>query len=340
MHVHFSTGKSNWIDCEDEDEQRDISMRNTLVNLLACVFSAQAGMANAQDGPINFLTTYTAEGSSSRTATIMTPKLEEYFGRRVELEFSAGLEAAIAAPSDGSTIFISTVGPMALHPNITASSEFDPLRDLRPVTLLTATPDVLIANTGLGISTLDELIAYANEHPGELTYAYIAPRSIHRIEFSALLGELGIDARPDDSVRGPVDSMNAVATGTVDLVITTSPYVAPLIENGSAVPLLVAHPVRIPLLPDVPTTVERGVSSIPHGSWAGLFTPAGTSDEQVAHIFAAVQHAMSDPAVAAQINDLGMEISLSESPQAFSAYIQAEGDRLKTTAEKYGIAFD
>ncbi len=315
-------------------------MRNTMVSLLTCVFSAQAGIAMAQDGPIKFLTTYTAEGSSSRTATIMTPKLEEYFGLRVEIEYSAGLDAAIAAPNDGSTIFISTVGPMALHPNIVASSDFNPLRDLRPVTLLTATPDVLIANAGLGISTLDELIAYAREHPGELTYAYIAPRSIHRIEFAALLGELRIEARPDDSIRGPVASMDAVASGAVDLVITTSPYVAPLIENGSVVPLLVAHPTRIPLLPDVPTTVERGVTSVPHGSWAGLFTPAGTSDEQVAHIFAAVQHAMSDPAVVAQINDLGMEISLSESPQAFSAYIQAEGARLKATAEQFGIAFD
>ena len=315
-------------------------MRNRVVSLLICLFSAQAGIATAQDGSISFLTTYTAAGSSSRTATIMTPKLEEYFGLDVEIEYSAGLQAAIAAPSDGSTIFISTVGPMALHPSIIASSEFDPLRDLRPVTLLTATPDVLVANPGLGISTLDELIAYAHERPGELTYAYIAPRSIHRIEFVALLGELGIDARPDDSIRGPVDSMDAIASGAVDLVIITSPYAAPLIENGSAVPLLVAHPTRIPLFPDVPTTVERGVSSVPHGSWAGLFTPAGTSDEQVAHIFAAVQHAMSDPAVAAQINDLGMEISLSESPQAFSSYIQTEGARLKATAEKYGIVFD
>jgi tripartite-type tricarboxylate transporter receptor subunit TctC len=315
-------------------------MRNTVVTLLVWVVSGQAGIVAAQDAPISFLTTYTAAGSSSRTATIMTPKLEEYFGLHVEIDYSAGLEAAMAAPSDGKTIFISTVGPMALHPNITASSDFDPVRDLRPVTLLTATPDVLLVSPGLGIATLDELIAYAREHPGDLTYAYIAPRSIHRIEFVALLGELGIDARPDDSIRGPVDSMDAIASGGVDLVIITSPYAASLIENGSAVPLLVAHPTRIPLLPDVPTTVERGVSSVPHGSWAGLFTSAGTSEEHVERIFSAVQYALSDPAVAAQINDLGMEISLSESPQAFSEYIQAEGARLKATAEKYGIAFD
>ena len=308
--------------------------------LATCALLTYSGLAAAQNDPMVFLTTFSEVGSSSRTATIITPKLEEYLQRSIELQYNAGAHAAVGAPADGTIIFISTVGNMALLPAILPSFGLDPLRDLRPVTLLTATPDVLIAHSGLGINTLDELIAYSREHPGALSYSYIAPRSIHRVEFSALLYELGIDATLDESIRGSASAMEAVANGTVDLVITTSPYVAPLVENRSAVALTVAHPTRIPLLPDVPTMLERGVTSVPHGSWAGLFVPAGTSDEHLAQVFEAVQHAMDDPFVIRQINELGMEISLSDSPEAFAAYIESESVRLKLAAEKYRIEMD
>jgi len=314
--------------------------KQSAVMALLCASLTYSGLAIAQAEPMVFLTTYQAVGSSSRTASIIKPKLEEYLQRPIELEFGAGARAALDLPGDGNTIFISTVGNMALLPAALPSFDLDPLTDLRPVTLLTATPDVLIVNAGLGINTLDELIAYAHEHPGELSYSPIAPRSIHRVEFSALLSELDIDATLDGSLRGSAPVMEAVANGSVDLAITTSPYVVPLVDSGSAIALVVAHSSRIPLLPDVPTMLERGITSVPHGSWAGLFVPAGTSDHDLAQVFAAVEFAMADPAVVAQISELGMEISLSESPQAYAEYLEAEGIRLRNAVEKYQIELE
>ena len=296
--------------------------------------------ASAQDGPMTFLTTYQSVGSSSRTARIMTPKLEEYLGRSIELQYGQGARAALDVPGDGNTIFISTVGNMALLPAIIPDFDLDPLTDMRPVTLLTETPDVLIVKASLGINTLDDLIAYTAEHPGELSYSYIAPRSIHRVEFGSLFSELGIDATPDESIRGSVPAMDAMADGSIDLVITTSPYVAPLVESGAAIALAVAHHERIPLLPGVPTMMESGVPSIPHGSWAGLFVPAGTSDEDVAEVFAAVEFAMSDPEVANGIGELGMVIALSDSPEDFADFITAEGARLEAAVEQYDIGIE
>jgi tripartite-type tricarboxylate transporter receptor subunit TctC len=289
---------------------------------------------------MTFLTTYQAVGSSSRTATIITPKLEEYLGRSIQLEYGQGARAALDVPGDGNTIFVSTVGNMALLPAVISDFDLDPLTDMRPVTLLTETPDVLIVNSSLGIETLDELIAYSKANPGELSYSHIAPRSIHRVEFASLLSELGIDATPDESIRGSAPAMEAVAEGRVDLVITTSPYVAPLVDSGAATALAVAHHERIPLLSGVPTMAESGVTSVPHGSWAGLFVPAGTSDDDLEQVFAAVEFAMSDPDVARQISDLGMVVSLSDSPQGFSDFITAEGARLKSSVERYEIGIE
>jgi len=273
---------------------------NRLV-FLAALFGT-IGSAYAQQDPMTFITTFRAEGSSSRTAQIITPKLEEHFGRPIELSFGQGARGALGIPGDGSTIFISTVGTMALLPSIIADYDLDPLTDLRPVTLITETPDVLIAHSSLGINTIEELVGHAQQNPGALTYSYIAPRSIHRVEFSSLFAELGIEATPDVSFTGSVAAMEAIGNGDIDLVITTAPYVAPLVDSGSAVALAVAHHERIPLLPRVPTMAEIGVASIPHGSWAGLFVPAGTSDEDVQKAFEAIEHATSDPDVAAAID--------------------------------------
>ena len=307
------------------------------VQLLFLGLLAHAGLACAQSGPILILTTYPATGSSSTATTIIAPQLQEHLGREVVFDYGVGLQAGVDAPADDGTIFVSTIGNMAMLPAILDSFGVDPLADLRPVTRISAVPDVLIAHSGLGIDTLDELLEYAGAHPGELTYSHIAPRSIHRLEFAALLGELGIDVALDESVRGSAAAMEAVANGDVDLVITTSPYVSPLIRSGAAVPLVVVHPERIPLLPDVPTMLERGIDGMPSGSWGGFFAPAGSSDEFVRQIFEAARFAMSDPGVIGAIASHGMEVWPSESPEEFEQFIRDEMTRLGDAAERYGM---
>ena len=308
-----------------------------LTKILLPGFLVCTGLASAQTEPILILTTYPATGSSSTATTIIAPKLQEYLGREVVFDYGVGLQAGVDAPADERTFFVSTIGNMAMLPAILDSFGVDPLTDLRPITRISAVPDVLIAHAGLGIDTLDELLDYTSANPGELTYSHIAPRSIHRLEFAALLGELGIDVTLDESVRGSGPAMDAVANGDVDLVITTSPYVSPLIRSGAAVPLVVVHPGRIPMLPEIPTMLERGVDGMPSGSWGGFFAPAGSSDEFVQQIFEAARFAMSDPGVMEAIASHGMEVWPSESPEEFEQFIRDEMTRLGDAAERYGM---
>ena len=308
-----------------------------LIQTLALALVGYTGLSSAQTESVVILTTYPATGSSSTATRIIAPKLQEYLGREIEIDYGVGLQAGVDAPADERTVFVSTIGNMAMLPAILPAFGVDPLTDLRPVTRITAVPDVLIAHSGLGIETLDELLEYASAHPGELTYSHIAPRSIHRLEFAALLGGLGLDISLDESIRGSGPAMEAVANGDLDLVITTSPYVSPLVQSGAAVPLVVVHPERIPLLPDVPTMLERGVDGMPSGSWGGFFAPAGSSDEFVRQIFEAARFAMSDPEVIEAIGAHGMEVWPSESPEEFEQFIRNEMTRLGDAAERYGM---
>jgi tripartite-type tricarboxylate transporter receptor subunit TctC len=293
--------------------------------------------------PIHLISSFTAVGSSSRTARIIAPKIEEYFQRPVEIIYNEGgrggdigARMAAAASPDQLTLFIGTVGNVALLPNILTSYELDPLEDFRPITQLTVTPDVLIAHAGLGIHSIDELVAYGTEKEGEISYSHIAPLSIHRMEFLQLFDDLGLNGENDASIRGSAAAMDAVGLGTVDLAMTTAPYVAPLVEQGLVVPLVVANESRLPSLPDVPTMMEAGIA-IPHGSWAGALVPAATSDEDVAAMFSALEIALTDPDIVAQIANLGMLAAPSDSPESFTAYIREETERLGGVARKFNV---
>lgn len=294
-----------------------------------------------QPETFNILNAFSAVGSSSKTAQVIAPKLEEHLGQPLELHFSQGREAGLGGPTDGNTIVMSTIGLMALLPSFMEDYAVDPHTDLRPITRTTRTPDMLIVRSGLGINNIDELVEYSNNNPGALTYWHIAPTSIHRLEFAALFEELGIEATLDTSrANGNDDAMAGIADGSLDMMISTSPYVTQLIPTGAAVPLAVINSARMPLYPDVPTLVELGSESMTLGSWAGVFAPAGTSDEDLDRIFSAFQYAMADPEVIDAINAMGMEISLSDSPAEFSEFLHSEMQRLSGAATEYNFSTD
>jgi tripartite-type tricarboxylate transporter receptor subunit TctC len=299
-----------------------------------------------EEKPIQFISSFTATGSSGKTARIIQPALENFYGRPVEIIYNQGgrggdigARLAASANPDTLTLFAGTVGNVALLPSVLSTYEIEPLKDFRAVSKLTDTPDVLIVHTGLGISNLAELVDYARTSGKTLSYSYIAPLSIHRMEFVQLLDDLGIEATVDASIRGSVAAMDAVSNGSIDLAMTTAPYVAPLVEQGAVVPLAVAHFNRLPAFPDVPTMVESGID-IAHGSWSGVLVPAATSDEDLQLTYNALRAALTDPSIIAQLAELGMVANPSASPEAFADYIAEETTRLENVARQFNIRED
>jgi len=293
--------------------------------------------------PIHIISSFGEAGSSGKTIRILAPKIEAYFQRSVEIHYNQGgkggdigARMAANAPADQTTLFVGTVGNIALLPNVLSSYEVNPAEDFHAVTHLTATPDVLIVNSGLGVGTLDELVAYANEKGEPLSYSHIAPLSIHRMEFVEILSALGINAINDETIRGSVNAMEAVANGSIDLAMTTAPYVAPLVADGLVMPLAVAHDSRLPAYPDVPTMAESGIA-IEHGSWSGAFIPASASAEEARQMFKALEAALNDDEVIARLAELGMIAAPSDSPEAFARYIAEETARLGAVAEAHNI---
>jgi tripartite-type tricarboxylate transporter receptor subunit TctC len=288
----------------------------------------------AQEESIEFQAAFGEAGSSSRTAMIIAPALADYLDTDINLSFSHGRGAGLKSPPG--SIIISTIGLTALLPSVMEDYIMNPLIDLRPITKITDTPDILVIRTDLGISTIDELISYSALNPGILKYFYIAPTSIHRLEFSAIFSVLGISATLDGSLAsGNQDAMASFISGDLDLMISTAPYMLQLIDSGDAVPLAVIHPTRMPLYPNVPTLSELGVEFMTSGSWAGIYASQGTSDEQIELIYNAIKNVANNPKILSSISALGMEVNLSDSPQGFTSFLEDEMDRLAAAARAY-----
>ena len=301
-----------------------------------------AGPLVAQEPAMVFLTSHTATGSSGAAATIMKDKLEEYFGGPVEYRYSQGQFVGRGVEPDGKTMIMSINGTMTLMPALVEDFEMNPFTDLRPVTRATITPDPLLIRSSLGIDSIEELVEFAAASEQPLTYSHIAAQSVHRVEMDSIFHEFGIDnvVLKESIGRGARAALDALESGDLDMVALTSPYAVPYIERGIAKALVVVSPNRIAAAPDGPTLSELGIPNLEYGSWAGVYVPAGTSDEDAYHVYNAVKYALSDPETVRKINAIGLEVGLNESPEDFVEFLHAERARLRVVVEKYHISID
>ncbi|MDA0241683.1 MAG: tripartite tricarboxylate transporter substrate binding protein [Proteobacteria bacterium] len=295
--------------------------------------------------PIRIILPFDSGGSSDTVAILLKPKMEEALGQKIELEYitggrggSKGPEAVADAEPDGYTMLMATIGNIALLPAIYREYGIVPTRDLLPVCKIADTADALVANNNLPVTNIAELIEYAKAHPGLIKCHAVNAASIHRLEFSALMKETGISLTEVPPEGGSDGAIEAVQSGEADLMFTTAPRLIPHIKSGAVRALAAVSPRRAAALPNLPTMLEQGVSSLPIGSWMGFFVPAGTPNEIISILHYAGKTAAEDPGVSMTIEGSGMDVATSDSPAEFKAFVDSETARLAAAVEVAGLS--
>lgn len=319
----------------------------TVSSAFAAVFLV-TGSALAQSNfptkPINMYISFSIKGSSGKVGQLLGTKMQEKLGQPIVLKGHKGgkggsiaaLSAAAAAP-DGYTLLMGTIGNMTLLPNTWKAYPINPLKDLIPVTRVTDTPDVLIAHPSAPYNTFEEFVTYAKANPGKVHYSNIAGPSIHAVEFASILGATGIDITLNEKIRGSGNAMKAITNGTIQVTMTTVPYILPHLQSGKVKALALASLKPSPQLPGLKLFPTVGVADIPRGSWNGLFLPAGTPQPIVDKLFKAIKYAAEHPDVKKAIEDMGMRVNISQSPSKFRSFLEAETARLGAVAKKANI---
>ncbi|HEX2544910.1 MAG TPA: tripartite tricarboxylate transporter substrate binding protein [Ramlibacter sp.] len=229
-------------------------------------------------------------------------------------------EAARAAP-DGYTLF---------HANINNSLNDLLLNDaccklneqLVPVTMLTATPLVMVVNPGAGPKTLREYIAMARANPAALTFASGGTGSVTQMLGTKINMTAGLKVQevPYKAIGAEMPDLLA---GHVKTAYLAPVVVAQHIKSGKLIALGVAGNKRLPILPDVPTLAEAGLPGVEASGWNGIFVPAGTPREIVQKLQTDISAVMQSAAFQTEARELGYELG-GASADEFAAYIRSE----------------
>lgn len=300
---------------------------SVIVSLAALAFVA-ADAALAQTYPsktIRIVVGFSPGGATDIVARLVAPALSEELGVPVYVENKAGASATLAArevaknaPADGYTLLLSSVTDTA-QPSLRKDLGYDYVADLAPISLLGVAPNVLVVNPDLPVENLQDLIDLARSEPGSLNYGSAGiGSSVHiSAELFKSMADLDIVHIP---YPGASDALTAVVGGSVPMAFAVLSGAQPLIEAGRLKPIAVTSLERFPLAPTIPTLNEQGLTGYEIGSWWGLSARAGTPDEIIDRLNAAVAKVMATAELKEAFNKMRLE-PRSNTPEEFAAFI-------------------
>ena len=307
------------------------SSRRLFVSVLATL--ALAPLAQAQDypgKPITIVVPFSAGGGVDAMARLLAEPLRAALKQTVVVDNKPGasgmlgaMAVAKAAP-DGHTLLLGSAGETAINPFVyKGRMQYDPARDLAPITLVTRVPNVLVANPKLPVKNVDELIAYIKKNPGKVTYATSGVGNPQHLN-GELLASLLATPMSHVPYKGAAGQLVDVAGGNVDLSFVSYAGAAPFLKSGKLKALAVTGDKRASFAPDIPALAEtKALASYNLVNWFGLFAPAGTPPAVQQKINEAVTKALRDPALAKRLQDQGGEPS-PMTQQQFRDFIKAE----------------
>ena len=191
---------------------------------------------------------------------------------------------------------------------------------------------VLVAHPSVPQHTVKALIERARAHPGEVSFASSGIGSTGYIAAELFSRQAGIEML-GVAYKGNGQALTDVVGGQVmtmfDQVSTSGPYV----KANKLRALAVTTATRSVLLPDVPTVAESGLPGYEDVTFNAILAPAGTPAPIVARLHQAIGKVLARPALREQLGGQGIEVKVSDSPEAFGAYLREAAQKYRGIAE-------
>ncbi|HWI38830.1 MAG TPA: tripartite tricarboxylate transporter substrate-binding protein [Burkholderiales bacterium] len=240
----------------------------------------------------------------------MADRMRTTLGQPIIIEPKPGaggnlaMEAAAKAAPDGYTMVFGTPA-VAINGALYRQLSYDPLRDLAPISLAAWGSYVVYASAALPVKSIQELLAYARAHPGQLNYASVGVGSGTHLAAVLFTQAAGVQMT-HVPYKGIQQIAPDLASGAVHLTFNAFGPLAPFVQGGRVKMIATSGARRTAQLPDVPTIAESGVPGFEVGGWYGFFTTAGTPRDVLQKLNAAVVAAVSDPEVADRIEKMAL----------------------------------
>jgi tripartite-type tricarboxylate transporter receptor subunit TctC len=292
---------------------------------------------------VRLISAFSAGGGNDLMARELAQKFNEEFKKTFIVEDRVGGNGDIAtdyvarAPADGNALLVTTNATVVINPQLFKDVvQFDPVKDLAPVSLLARQPFVLVVDNNLPVKTVGELIDYARAHPGKLNFGSSGAGGGAHLsgEMLKTLMKLSMTHVP---YKGVAPALQDVIAGHIDFMFASIISAKPLVEGKQLRGLAVTSKTRNPAMPDLPAMAEfPGLENFEADLWYGLLAPANTDPAIVNKLYQATLHAFKDPDLKARFDATGT-VLVGSSPDEFAGIIKTDIDKWALVIKAAGM---
>jgi tripartite-type tricarboxylate transporter receptor subunit TctC len=300
--------------------------------------------AAAQQYPtksVTIVVPFTPGGSSDITARTVAAKMQESLGQSFVIDNKPGANGGLggkfvaAAPADGYTLFVGSIGVFAINPVLYKDLGYHPNKDYDLLSVAVRTPNALVTRANFPANNLKEFVEYVKQNPGKVSFASSGTGSSDHLTAALFWQKTGTSGIHVPYKGGSAAHLDIIA-GNVDASFQNLGAITQHVKAGKMKLLAVTSEKRDPAVPETPTLSEAGVPGIEVYSWQAFVAPKGlpqpVKDRLQPALIAAIRH----PDVVKRFNELGFEV-VANSPAEFQKFLNDELARWKQVVDAAGI---
>lgn len=311
-----------------------------LLGLVAAGLSAAAFAQTYPSDVVRIVVPFPPGGTVDTVARVVAQSLSKELGQQFIVENKAGANGTIGsnavakAKPDGYTLLVNA-STFVANPHFLKNVPYDITRDFTPLSNLGSVPLLITAHPSVPGSNLRQFIDAARAAPGKFSFGHSSLGSASHLAEEEIKRQAKLDVLIV-GYKGTGAVITDLLGGHVSAFIDAVPSSYPHVQSGKVKPLAVTTATRIPLLPDVPTVAESGLSGFEMVSWYGMWGPANMPKELAQRISTEVAKALRTPLAAQRLGEQGFVVEGS-SPEQFAAFIKTESAKYAQIIKDAGV---
>ena len=316
----------------------------------ATVLAGVSRIARAQaypSRPITMVVPFAAGGAFDVLGRIVAARMSEILGKQIIIENTTGAAGIIgvkrvaSAAPDGYTLLLGSIGTHAYNQTIYRKPRYDAVADFTPVALFAEQPMVLVVRKDFPAATLAEFIAYVKANAAKVQFGSAGPGTTTHLGCAQLNAAIGVSVT-HVPYRGGGPALNDVIGGQIDYYCGNIGGPVPMIKAGQVKALATLSRMRSPVLPDLPTAHEQGLTDFDVVTWNAFFLPKGAPADIVKRLSDATSQAMDSPMVESRLREMGVTAVAPErrSPQYLARFVVEEIARWAGPIKQNGLQVD